>query len=132
MKFKQRIGLKQENESDFSLIISRLERLEKKVFKTTTRNPTTLYQQLLIMKHLGMLDTIRELDTTGKNKAELLSWLLNSDPSNTKKALEDIFRTKNNQFKTSFNYEFLTNLFEELELDDLADETRKVLHELEK
>ena len=109
--------------------MDRIDRIEEKVFKNK-RKPTTLSQQILLLHYTGMLDKLYELKITQVKKAELLATILNSDHSNTKKALEAIPK-KVSYLKNRFNYEFLQVTFEGLELDRLTEKINVILKELD-
>jgi hypothetical protein len=98
-------------------IDERLNNIEKKVFKTS-RVPTTLAQQILILHKLGLLDKIKKMDMSNNQKAKLLSILLNGDIDNTEHYLS---HSEDNDavVHTATNYKFLTKLFKEVELSDL-------------
>ena len=123
---------KKNKDDHYPLILSlmtRIDHLEQKVYKNK-KPKTSLYQQILILHHLGMLDKIYELETSNVKKAELLSTLLNTDPSNTKKALEELAK-KQNQLKNGYNYQRLVDVFESAGLQKLTIAANKILKEIE-
>lgn len=115
---------------EWQALNQRIERLEEKAFGKK-KPPITLYQQILILEHLGMLDAIRQLDVSNVKKSQLLSLLLKGDASNTKKAMEALAKKNDPSIINEFNYEYLFNLFEEYDLNDKKMEANKVLRDLE-
>ncbi|HXB40403.1 MAG TPA: hypothetical protein VNZ49_07655 [Bacteroidia bacterium] len=111
-------------------IDDRIEKIEKKVFKSS-RSPANLSQQMLIFHHLGILDKITKLETSTNKKAKLLSVLLDADLDNTESFVSNINRAKN-----LTNYKFLSDLFKTSGLNDLNEvaekEYDKILKALEK
>jgi DNA-binding helix-hairpin-helix protein with protein kinase domain len=96
----------------------RLSELEHRVFRTARKSDTTKAQQILLFNELGLLDVIYKLDTTNKNKAKLLSILLNCSEDNVKKDVASINK-KDSSLKNSFNYKFLVETFKQVGLNDL-------------
>src|SRR4051794_4827228 len=105
--------------NEFLALVERVENLEQKVFKNK-KPPITLSQQILLLHYLGMLDALRQLDTSNANKAKLLARILKTDESNTKKALEAVAK-KESHLKISDNYTLLRDTFEDFGLPTLAD-----------
>src|SRR5688572_26746440 len=62
----------------FTMIEKRFIDIEDKVFKSKRKSDTTRAQQMLLLKHLGILEIINALKITVKKKAKLLSLLLNA------------------------------------------------------
>jgi hypothetical protein len=109
----------------------RLDRIEAKVFGTK-KAPITLHQQILLLHHLGMLNALRQLDISNVKKAQLLAMILKGDSSNTKKAMEALGKKNDPSLINSFNYDFLLELFETYELNDLVTIAEKKLKEISK
>lgn len=111
-------------------LTQRLEVVENRVFKNK-KAPTSLSQQMLMLQHLGMIDKIYELDIPNTKKAELLSILLNSDYSNTKKALEALAKKEDTHVHLPSNFKYLRDKFEEVELHDLSNKMNAILNKFE-
>ena len=117
----------------YSELEIRIRRLEEKAFKNK-RKTTTLGQQIVFLHELGMLDPIYQLPLNSfEKKAHLLARILNQDPSNTKKALEAIPKREETDLKIPFNYDFLSELFEEFGANehssDMAQKSKKLLQQ---
>ena len=105
--------------------------LEEKVFKTARTTTTTKAQQLLILKHLGILEKITDLNISTKKQAKLLSILLNASPDNIEKDLSQI-NFNNSSLKSKSNYKFLVDAFNQTGLKELAKEADLILDEIQK
>lgn len=112
---------------NISLIEDRLSKIEEKVFKLK-RTPTNLSQQMLLLHELGILKEFKKLNLSDLKLAQLLSVILNADKDNIRKSLSTI-NTKDSKLKTSINYAFALQTFEDLGLEDL---TTKVNNEYNK
>lgn len=117
---------------EWQKMLVRIERLEEKAFGNK-KKPIVLTQQILILNQLGMLDKIIELDITNMKKAELLSLILKTDFSNTKKAIEALAKKigEDDLIKTEHNYNYLSKVFEEFGLPDKLQEVEKRIKKLE-
>jgi hypothetical protein len=122
--------LRQSHGIDYDIVDlqERVNRLEVKLFKK--KPPTTLNQQVLLLHHLGMLDKLHQLPIAAEKKKKLLSIILNGDFSNTKKAFEALSKEESN-LRIPFNYEFLKETFETLDLMDEASKMNTILQEIQ-
>ena len=111
-------------------ITQRLEKLEAKVFGKK-KAPIALNQQILVLKHLGMLDKISELPTSNEKKYKFLAFLLKADESNTKKGMNALAKNDIDIVNIP-NYRFLSKLFNEFDLDDYSLSANNKVRELEK
>lgn len=103
-------------------------RIEEYHKKKKKRKETTHKQQLLILHYLGILD---QLKNTTVNKGILFSVLLNKDKKNT----EDYTRyvggkIEENEIKTRNNLEFVYNLFDQLDMTELAGQVKRDIDKL--
>lgn len=107
-------------------ITQRLEKLENKVFKSN-RVPATLAQQILILKHTGLLEQINFSSKT--LTAKFISILLDEDEKNTNQYLNNLAK-KDKKLINVKNYEFLVQTFESLELKKESKECQQILTKL--
>ena len=114
--------------NDWSEVLQRIERLEEKAFGKK-KPPITLKQQILALKHLGMLDKIQQLDIPVLKKYEFLALLLKTDVSNTGKALTQL-ADNDGDIINKFNYEYLAQLFQDFGITSQANDTHKILFDL--
>ena len=90
--------------------------------KKKKRKETTHKQQVLILHYLGILD---QLKNPTIKKGILFSALLNMDKKNTEDYIRNVGgKTEKNEIKTRNNLEFVYNLFEELEMTELASQVK--------
>ncbi len=115
-----------------TLIEKRFIEIEEKVFKKNRISLTTKAQQMLLLKHLGILKIIDGLNIKVKQKAMLLSSLLNASADNIEGDLSQIRYDNSPLLTTKTNYEFLENTFRNVGLSDKADEMLKILDEINK
>ena len=120
---KPRFGERFGNPIKDAQIEDRLKKLEEKVFKLG-KSPTTRSQQMLLLKHLGLLDIILKLDISNKKKSILLSSILNSSQDNIEGDLS-IINSKTSKLRTTENYAFLIKAFDETGLKELSLEMEK-------
>src|SRR4029077_5066893 len=85
-------------------LTERVNLLEEKTFKSK-RKDTTRAQQMLLLKHLGILEILDNIPTK-KAKAKLLSALLNADSDNIEDDLTNINRELSG-ISTKENYEYI-------------------------
>lgn len=114
--------------ADLADIDQRLRELESRVFKYDKTKLTTRSQQMLLMKDLGFLDIIRNLNISQKKQANLLSVLLNASADNIK----DDLTYMNQKDYTMYNKENLTlalKTYTDAGLKELAEKTTKSLDE---
>jgi hypothetical protein len=109
------------------LIDTRINDLEDNILGNQRKIKTTKAQQILLLKHLGMLEGIMKLDVTAENRARLLSILLNASFDNVKKDLQKINNEKDSELDIKSNYEFLVSTFNTIGLPEKADEMQKIL-----
>jgi hypothetical protein len=109
----------------------RIKRLEEKVFKKKKRPDTSRGQQILLMKQLGCLDPILQMEITQEKKALLLSIILNADYDNI---YDDLVHLNEpiNTLTLERNYEFLISTYKEIGLKKLEEEADKKLDEIKK
>lgn len=112
-------------------LTERIKTLEEKVFKTSRKSDTTRAQQMLILKHLGILDLIESKKLTKKAKAKLLSTLLNASAENIEDDLTYI-NTPQSPIATKKNYEFVISTFSEAGLKSEKQQAEKILEQIEK
>ena len=113
------MGLFNTSSYHITKINERLTRLEEKAFGKK-KPPITLNQQILALNELGLLDIIRALEISNVKKAQLLATIIKTDVSNTKKAIEALGRKDAVELKNGFNYEYLSDLFDEVDLVKLS------------
>jgi hypothetical protein len=109
----------------------RIKLLEEKVFKTSRKSDTTRAQQMLILKHLGILDLIESKKLTKKAKAKLLSTLLNASAENIEDDLTYI-NSPQSPIVTKKNYEFVISAFSEAGLKSEKQQAEKILDQIER
>jgi hypothetical protein len=113
----------------FLRLSQQIERLEQKVFKN--KKPiTTLNQQILLLHYAGMLDNLYQLPISKEKKIKFLAIILNSDISNTKKAINALSKIEGSDLMNSFNYEFLRDTFDDCELNELATKANSMLEKI--
>ena len=117
---KAYLSFKQKNTEDrlTKLFEDRIEKIEEAVFKNG-KTPSSMPQQMLLLKELGVLDQLKKLNLSDVKLAALLSVILNSNKDNIRKALSKI-NLKDSELKTSANYAYLHKIYETAGLDDLA------------
>jgi len=111
-------------------LTERVKVLEEKVFKSH-RKTTTRAQQMLLLKHSGLLDIIFDFDTTKEGKAIFLSFLLNADPDNIEDDLTTI-RKETSGLTTESNYNNIIEIFDKSGLKKFKIESEKILLKLPK
>lgn len=114
---------------DLADIDERLRDLEYKVFRTARKEITTRAQQMLLLRDLGLLEKLDELNLSGKKKAQLLSILLNASADNIREDLSHIHRKDYKQINAE-NYQFLFETYKAIGLKELAESTDQVLDKL--
>ena len=120
------------NLPDFMLyeLTLRVDKLEKKVYKSH-RIPITLAQQLLLLKHTGILDKLNSIFKDKTNKAKFLSILLDADEKNANIYLNH-FATNSSKIINKRNYEVLVKVLNDLELTKEMKECEAILNTLSK
>jgi hypothetical protein len=113
-----------------NLLTERVKILEEKVLRTKRKN-TTRAQQMLLLKHSGILETILDFDTTKKEKAIFLSSLLNADPDNLEDDLSTI-RQEISGLATASNYNYIIETFQKSGLEKPRIEAEKILKKIPK
>jgi hypothetical protein len=116
-------------EYQVTLLTERVKDLEEKVFKRGKKINTTRGQQVLLLKDLGLLDTINNLKLTKEKKAKLLSVLLNADYDNIYDDLVHIDEPKSG-LKIKDNYQFLIKTYDQVGLVNLKEHSEKKLYEI--
>jgi len=102
--------------------------LEEYHNKKKKRKETTHKQQILILHYLGILD---QLKNTTVNKGILFSDLLNMDKKNTEDYIRYVGgKIEENEIKTKNNLEFVYNLFDELDMTELAGQVKRDIDKL--
>jgi len=112
-------------------LLERVKDLEDHVFKKSKKKETTRAQQMLILKHLGILEFIEKYNLNKKSKAELLSVLLNSSADNIEDDLTNI-NSHNSPLISKKNYKFLENSFDKVGLKENKKECESILENLER
>ncbi len=117
------------NYDDLADIHERLTELEDRVLKTARKQTTTRSQQILMLKDLGLMDVINDLNLSVKKKAYLLSVLLNASADNIKDDLSNMYKPtyKHNNIE---NNEFLLKVYKEAGLKKLSETTDNQLDKL--
>jgi hypothetical protein len=111
-------------------VIDRIERLENKVFKGKEK-PTTLAQQILLLKKTGMLDAIANSGKKIKDGALFLSILLNADLSNIKTYLR-IVPEDDNELLTPANCQKIYDTFDKSGFEKQKNEFEELVIKLKK
>lgn len=126
-ELKNYLGL---NESDLLTLklIEKVKELEdrmprKKVVETTRA------QQMLILKHLGIIDIILEPKNEKQQKAKLLSVLLNRSATNIEDDLSYILSNDPN-LRSKRDYLFLINVFKDAGLPELEKECQDIFDKI--
>lgn len=119
------------NNIQFRRLEERVAKLEEKVNKTARKDQTTLRQQLLLLHHTGMLDTLNELKMSREKKAKFLSVLLNGSFDNIRDYLTEINK-KDSKLKSVTNYTVLVNTFKESGLKAIEEKADIILDQLKK
>jgi hypothetical protein len=131
--YRHRMGRAAERDHELRMVLlhveKRLNDIENKVFRTAKKSFTTRAQQMLILYHLGLLEKINELPISKKKKAKLLSVLLNANADNIEGDLT-YSQKRMSDLRIKENYSFLTELFQEVGLQELANQTDIVLDKL--
>lgn len=114
------------NRKNWFKTLQRIEVIEEKVFKKTKRIASTKAQRVLLLKELGLLEKVDELNLSQNHKALLLSVLLDADPENVEKDLAQIHK-KDSRLQTEQNFQFLVTLFEKVGLGKHEKQAEKML-----
>lgn len=114
---------------DLADIHERLTELEDRVLKTARKQTTTRSQQILMLKDLGLMEKINDLNISVKKKAYLLSILLNASADNIKDDLSNMYKPtyKHNNIE---NNEFLLKVYKEAGLKEQVEKTDTQLDKL--
>ena len=113
----------------FADVDERLRDLEFKANKTERKTITTRSQQILLLKHLGVIDALYRMNISQNNMAKFLSILINASEANIKDDLSNIQR-KESKLNTSTNYKVIHAAFKNSKMKALADETDQILDDL--
>ena len=116
-------------QSSLNDIDDRLTAIETRIFKTERKTLTTRSQQMLLLKHLGILEILKEYSLSSKKKAKLLSVLLNASQSNIEDDLS-IIEYEKSALTTTHNYNIVTKTFKDSGLKKLAEKTDIILDNL--
>lgn len=104
--------------------------LEAKVYKNK-KITTTLAQQILLLKELGMLDAIITLDKSRTDKANILSLLLNASFDNVYDYIGEVEKPlSKSEIKTEYNYKALKKVFSQSNFEDLEHKIDRYLDKL--
>lgn len=109
---------------------TRVRKLEEKVFKKLKRTSATKSQKVLLYKELGLLDKIDELNLSQNKKALLMSVLIEGDPDNIEEDLRTV-RRSDSDLKSTYNYRFLREFYDDLGLNKHASNAQKILNKIE-
>jgi EAL domain-containing protein (putative c-di-GMP-specific phosphodiesterase class I) len=110
-------------------LLDRVMELEAKQRKST-RKTITAAQKILLLETTGLMEKIDELfseNAIKKDKIQFLSYLLNDDLDNIDKHITDV-----RKIKTERNYKALSDLFEEVKLNNHKAEIQPILEGLKK
>jgi len=116
----------------FTLIEKRFIDLEDKIYKSKRNIVTSRAQQMLLLKHLGLIKPIVALSINVDKKAKLLSQLLNASAENIEGDLSQILNEMSPELATRRNYEFLVATFKDLGMEDQLKETEAILEKINK
>ena len=111
-------------------IEKRLRDLEHKTSKGNKRKTASRAQKMLLLFHLGMLDNLLDMPISADKKARLLSLIIDEDQANLKGDCLTI-RTPKTDLRKEINYKFLSEIFNEVELEDQAIEVENILEKIE-
>ena len=109
------------------LLQERVKVLEEKSEKG--KRTITRAQQMLLLKHTGLIKIILDLKTTKKGKAILLGIIVKAGPDN----IEDDLTYINDDLSpitTQENYDFIIETFEKAGLENLASDADKILNKI--
>ena len=106
-------------------LTERVKDLEEKVNNKSKRNVTTRSQQMLLLKHCGIIGLIIDLDIQKQQKAKLLSILLNADETNIEDDLSHILEDIPEK-RSKKDIEFLLKTFDETGLKDKKKEIEAI------
>lgn len=112
-------------------LTERVKALEDKVFQKTKKSETTRAQQMLLLKHSGLLELINSFDIPKKSKALFLSILLNRSAENIEDDLTNILSDKSPLYNKK-NYEFILDTFGECGLTQQQEMIESTLKKIEK
>jgi hypothetical protein len=115
----------------FQHLLERIEDLEDRTFPRGKKEGTTRAQQMLLLKHTGLLDAIDSLGITKKQKANFLSRLLNASADNIEGDLTTI-NTPKYPLINKENYQFLLQTFEQTGLTKQKKDAEIILRNLER
>lgn len=110
-------------------ILQRLKELEAKVLRKNKRVETTRAQQMLLLKHLGIITPILELNIEKQEKAKLLSALLNADETNLEDDLSNILND-NPRLRNIKDIKFLIATFNKCGLPEKKKEIEEIYREV--
>jgi hypothetical protein len=110
-------------------LFERIKTLEEKVFPQ--KKKSTRAQQILMLKHSGMLEALNSFKLSKKGKAEFLSNLLNLSSENIEDDLTYI-DSPESPIVTQGNYEFLEKVFSEKEFESQKKKIQNILDNLHK
>ena len=129
-KYSFPFGITQhQTQETFADIDERLRDLEFKISKTERKTITTRGQQMLLLEHLGVLDTLRKLDISQNNMAKFLSILINASEANIKDDISNI-QKQHSKLKTAANYKVIHDAFKNSKMTELANEADIILDDL--
>lgn len=124
------------NETDMLIykLMERIKVLEDAKDKKSKKENTTRSQQMLILKHCGLLEPIDNITIEGKKmqkqqKAKLLSVLLNTGADNIESDLTYILYD-NHKLRTEKDYLFLVKTFKEIGLKDQEKQAEIILQKI--
>jgi hypothetical protein len=116
----------------FTLIEKRFIDIEDKIYKSKRKIQTTRAQQMLLLMHLGFVNSILDFKMTVNKKAKLLSLLLNASAENIEGDLSQIQNEMSPELATRTNYEFLVATFKDLGMEDQLKATEVILEKINK
>lgn len=119
------------NPLEFRRLEAKIKKLEESTYKNNSKDTVNLPQQLLILKHLNLLDTLTNLKLSREQKAIILSKLLNRSFDNIRHLLSKI-NSKRSKIITDDNYTVLYRIFKKAGLKQKTLEIENILEEIEK
>ncbi|RZJ99555.1 MAG: hypothetical protein EOO46_22495 [Flavobacterium sp.] len=122
---------KQNRQLQYALndIDERISKIEERYLQTDKKTSTTRAQQIVFLKHLGLLEKLDSFNIATNKKAKLLAIILNASAENIEKDLSAINKAESH-LMASRNYNPVVSAFRDAGLTALAEETDKILDSL--
>ncbi|RYG14912.1 MAG: hypothetical protein EOO07_16490 [Chitinophagaceae bacterium] len=114
-----------------SLLTQRVELLEEKIFKKVKRNRATEAQRFLLYHLSGSINhIIQNSEYSQKQKALLVSLMLDIDPENARKFISELAKKEKPLLNTESNYTYLVDVFQREGFKGLEEKAEKTLLEI--